>query len=201
MSFDVFFFSIITFFLCIYSFVFHQITWNSWVHSISLPGGDENVLAKGRELRSISSPTQKRLKIVSFCGKNSSFCTLWLDKVNVSYLFWNFPHQKPSLTSAPPYLHQRPPSVGMPRHALRRRIPRYTWSAVAARCRCFFTQRGKLRGWGGSLTRSRDFGFFNLYVPIKNFGISKTSRTIWLKFGTRTPLGTVKMIPYWRFAR
>ena len=69
-------------------------------------------------------------------------------------------------------------------------------NAVAARCRCFFTQWGKLRVWGGSLTRSRDFGFFNLYVPIKNFGISKTSRTIWLKFGTRTPLGTVKMIPY-----
>ena len=42
------------------------------------------------------------------------------------------------LTSTPHTLHQRPPSVGMPRHAFRRRIPNSTHttppSAVAARC-------------------------------------------------------------------
>ena len=72
-SFDVIFFSIITISLCIYSFFSHQITWNSWVHSISLPGGDENVLAKGQELRSISSTTQKRLQIVSVCRRKLLF--------------------------------------------------------------------------------------------------------------------------------
>ena len=68
-SFHVIFVFIITIFLCIYSFFSHQITWNSWVHSISLPGGDENVLAKGQELRSISSTTQKGLQMVSVCRR------------------------------------------------------------------------------------------------------------------------------------
>ena len=53
-----------------------------------------------------------------------------------------------------PSLHQRPPSVGMPRHALRRRMPRYIPSAVAARCRCFSRQR-KLRALGRVPARFR----------------------------------------------
>ena len=53
-----------------------------------------------------------------------------------------------------PSLHHRPPSVGMPRHALRRRMPRYIPSAVAARCRDFYSFREDARCWGGSRARS-----------------------------------------------
>ena len=58
-----------------------------------------------------------------------------------------------------PSLHQRPPSVGMPRHALRRRMPRYIPSAVAARCRDFYSFREDARCWGGSRARSGVCGF------------------------------------------
>ena len=125
MSFDVIFFSIITIFLCIYSFFSHQITWNSWVHSISLPGGDENVLAKGQELRSISSTTQKQLKIVSVCCRKLFFLH---SVTRQSERFWPILNLTlPQLISNvnAPHTHQRPPSVGMPRHALRRRIAKY----------------------------------------------------------------------------
>ena len=94
-----------------------------------------------------------------------------------------------------PYLHQRPPSVGMPRHALRRRIPTYTWSAVAARCRDFHSIRNSARV-GRAPGALLCFGFsYSKFTPQLS-RISKTSHTIWLKFGTRTPLGTVKMISY-----
>ena len=36
-----------------------------------------------------------------------------------------------SFTSTPHTLHQRPPSVGMPRHALRRRAPKYAPKRVS----------------------------------------------------------------------
>ena len=75
--------------------------------------------------------------------------------MNVSYLLWNSAYHNSSLTSAPPYLHQRPPSVGMPRHALRRRIPRYTWSAVAARWpEIFFSSKSLPLGEGPRMASS-----------------------------------------------
>ena len=52
-------------------------------------------------------------------------------------------------------------------------------SAVAARCRCFFTQWGKLRGWGGSLTRFRGIGSFNRWKRDKKLG----SRKLAIRFG------------------
>ena len=52
-------------------------------------------------------------------------------------------------------------------------------NAVAARCRCFFTQWGKLRGWGGSLTRFRGIGSFNRWKRHKKLG----SRKLAIRFG------------------
>ena len=54
---------------------------------------------------------------------------------------------------------RRPPSVGMPRHALRRRMPNIRISAVAARCRDFYSFREDARCWGGSRARSGVLGF------------------------------------------
>ena len=54
------------------------------------------------------------------------------------------------------YCYQRPPSVGMPRHALRRRMPNtfQRRSRSPARCRDFYSFREDARCWGGSRARS-----------------------------------------------
>ena len=61
-----------------------------------------------------------------------------------------------------PSLHQRPPSVGMPRHALRRRMPRYIPSAVAARWPGIFFLHKSLPTGGGA-----PGGCYPNYIPTK----------------------------------
>ena len=71
-----------------------------------------------------------------------------------------------SLTSTPHTLHQRPPSVGMPRHAFRRRIPNSTHttppSAVAARWPGIFFLLNSLPTGGGA-----PGGCYPKYIPTK----------------------------------
>ena len=77
------------------------------------------------------------------------------------------------------YSHQRPPSVGMPRHAFRRRIPSIRVSAVAARCRDF------LFVWGRCALLGRVPGALRC-LWFSNFGIStrwERSRELSIRFG------------------
>ena len=57
------------------------------------------------------------------------------------------------------YSHQRPPSVGMPRHAFRRRIPSIRVSAVAARWSGCVSQPSLPRG-EGPVQRPRSLFFY-----------------------------------------
>ena len=77
------------------------------------------------------------------------------------------------------YSHQRPPSVGMPRHAFRRRIPSIRVSAVAARWPgIFFLLKSLPLGEGPLAAAVR---FYYLPKPAFFFTISRTTRTIFLK--------------------
>ena len=60
------------------------------------------------------------------------------------------------------YSHQRPPSVGMPRHAFRRRIPSIRVSAVAARWPGIFFLLNSLPLGGGA-----PGGCYPKYIPTK----------------------------------
>ena len=111
---------------CAFFLFFHLISWNSWVHSISLPGGDENVLAKSQELRPIPS----RATHYNYCICMQTFWYIfifvdWLEKPKTLSWLYKVSSQRHMFTSTPHSSYQRPPSVGMPWHALRRRAPKY----------------------------------------------------------------------------
>ena len=97
-------------------------------------GGDENVLAKDvAPWPKVWNPrflSSFRLVFVFF----RNFL-----KINILEIHYLTLLLQPTSTT-PPCLHQRPPSVGMPRHALRRRMPNAQCHAVIiARCRDFYS--------------------------------------------------------------
>ena len=63
---------------------------------------------------------------------HNSIFVIWLEMKKIrTCSFISSILTTPSLTSTPHSSHQRPPSVGMPRHALRRRMPKIFPSALA----------------------------------------------------------------------
>ena len=74
------------------------------------------------------------------------------------YVYLLLQHRSPNVNAT--YSHQRPPSVGMPRHALRRRMP----NSATGRPHCplgagISIRSSKLRVWVGPLARSCVWGF------------------------------------------
>ena len=92
------------------------------------------------------------------------------------------------------YLHQRPPSVGMPRHAFRRRIPSIRVSAVAARWPrpwflAYLVESFVVAGRGGTRLPACVVWGPHTQKVVFFSEISKSAHQNCLKFGMRLPIG------------
>ena len=99
-----------------------------------------------------------------------------------------------------PSLLQRPPSVGMPRHALRRRMPKIYPKRVSLGAGISI-HSGKMRAVGEGPGRAQVFWVFQLWNQHLVRTISRTIRQNWLKFCMWLPMDIVRTNPYWRFAQ
>ena len=90
---------------------------------------------------------QKQMTMILFKIKLNRFC----------HQYWKRTLPLHVLQADAPLLHQRPPSVGMPRHAFRRRMANkpQVYPRSCARCRCYPTKKYFARLWVGSRARYR----------------------------------------------
>ena len=98
------------------------------------------------------------------------------------------------------HFYQRTPSVGMPRHALRRRMPNISYrrgQSLGGR-KFFFHQNLCHWGRGPGWPVVRDSFLPN---PDGKNVISETSRQNLLKFCIRLPMTILRTNPYWHFAQ
>ena len=99
------------------------------------------------------------------------------------------------------HCYQRPPSVGMPRHALRRRMPNTSYRRPLLPLGAGISIRsGKMRAVGEGPGRAQGLWFSSFGEQGIASTISETIRQNWLKFCMWLPMDIVRTNPYWRFA-